>query len=247
MHRFYAPDIAETLTLPEVESGHCVRVLRLREGDLIEVVDGMGNCYVCSIAVAHHKRCAVNIVSTAAVPCHWGKRIDIAIAPTKNLDRMEWMSEKCTEMGVDSIIPLRCRYSERKELKTERINKILVSAMKQSLKCTLPQLSEMTAVADVIAMPYEGKRYIAYCDENIPRRLFAQEYDSTKNALIMIGPEGDFSPEEIEMALNAGFVPVSLGDSRLRTESAAVMACAMCHTVKQMRMAPAASTNGKEQ
>ena len=234
MHRFYAPDIAETLTLPEVESGHCVRVLRLQAGDEIMVVDGKGNCHMCRIVLAHHKRCAVEIVSSERVDNHWGHKIVVAIAPTKNLDRVEWMVEKCTEMGIDRIIPLRCRYSERKELKTERIEKILVSAMKQSLKSVLPALDEMTPIADVIKMPFEGKKYIAYCDKSIPRRLFAKEYDSDADALIMIGPEGDFSPEEIEQALAAGFVPISLGDSRLRTESAAVMACAMCHTIKQM-------------
>ena len=234
MHRFYGPEICDTLTLPEVESGHCVRVLRLKEGDEIEVVDGNGNCHLCRISLAHHKRCAVEIVSTEHETPHWGSSITIAIAPTKNLDRMEWMVEKCTEMGIDAIIPLRCRYSERKELKTERLNKILVSAMKQSLKCTLPSLSEMTPIAEVIAMPFEGKKYIAYCDPSIPRRLFAKEYVASEPALIMIGPEGDFSQDEIEAALKAGFEPISLGDSRLRTETAAVMACAMCHTAKQM-------------
>lgn len=233
MHRFFAPDIAETLTLPEVESGHCVRVLRLKEGDEIEVVDGKGTCYLCRITLAHHKRCAVEIVSEENVAPHWGAGITIAIAPTKNLDRMEWMTEKCTEMGVDAIIPLRCRFSERKELKTERLVKILVSAMKQSLKSVLPDLSEMTPIADVIKMPFQGRKYIAYCDPSMPRRLFAHEYKPDEAALIMIGPEGDFSPEEIKMALDAGFVPISLGDSRLRTETAAVMACAMCHTLKQ--------------
>lgn len=233
MHRFYAPDICTTLTLPEDESGHCVRVLRLKEGDEIEVVDGKGGYYLCRISLAHHKRCSVEIISSSTEVPHWGKGITIAIAPTKNLDRMEWMVEKCTEMGVDAIIPLRCRFSERKELKTERLNKILVSAMKQSLKCTLPHLSEMSPVMDVINMPFDGRKYIAYCDPSIPRRLFAQEYEPSEPAMIMIGPEGDFSPEEIQSALNAEFIPISLGDSRLRTETAAVMACAICHTLKQ--------------
>lgn len=233
MHRFYAPDIAETLTLPEEESGHCVRVLRLKEGDIIEVVDGGGNCHECRITLAHHKRCAVEIVGTVHSEPHWGKRIEIAIAPTKNLDRIEWMVEKCTEMGIDRITPIKCRYSERKELKTERIAKILVSAMKQSLKSTLPLLDEMTPIEDVIGAPFEGRKYIAYCDKSMPRRLFAKEYSPDENALIMIGPEGDFSPEEIKKALAAGFEPISLGDSRLRTETAAVVACAMCHTIKQ--------------
>ncbi|MGN0214649.1 MAG: 16S rRNA (uracil(1498)-N(3))-methyltransferase [Muribaculaceae bacterium] len=233
MHRFYAPDILETLTLPEEESGHCVRVLRLKEGDEVEVVDGKGNCCRCRITLAHHKRCAVEVIEVENQPPHWGKSINIAIAPTKNLDRMEWMVEKCTEMGVDSIVPLRCRYSERKELKRERLNKIAVSAMKQSLKCTLPEINEMTPIAEVIGTPFEGRKYIAYCDPSVPRRLFAQEYNPDEDALIMIGPEGDFSPEEIKSALDSGFIPISLGDSRLRTETAAVVACAMCHTLKQ--------------
>lgn len=235
MHRFYAPDILETLTLPEEESGHCVRVLRLKEGDEIEVVDGKGNCCRCRITLAHHKRCAIEVIGIDNQRPHWGKSVNIAIAPTKNLDRMEWMVEKCTEMGVDSIVPLRCRYSERKELKRERLNKIAVSAMKQSLKCMLPRIDEMTPIADVIGAPFDGKKYIAYCDPSVPRRLFAREYDPDSDALILIGPEGDFSPEEIKAALDSGFVPISLGDSRLRTETAAVVACAMCHTLKQAK------------
>ena len=235
MHRFYAPDIIETLILPEEESGHCVRVLRLKEGDEIEVVDGTGKCLRCRITLAHHKRCAVEVVEVSEQLPHWGKSIVVAIAPTKNLDRMEWMVEKCTEMGVDRMVPLRCRYSERKELKRERLNKIAVSAMKQSLKCTLPQIDEMTPISEVIGMPFDGRKYIAYCDPSVPRLLFAKEYDPDSNALIMIGPEGDFSPEEIKAAIDAGFLPISLGDSRLRTETAAVMACAMCHTAKQMK------------
>ena len=113
MHRFYAPDIMETLILPEEESGHCVRVLRLKESDEIEVVDGTGKCLRCRITLAHHKRCAVEVVEVSEQLPHWGKSIVVAIAPTKNLDRMEWMVEKCTEMGVDRIVPLRCRYSAR--------------------------------------------------------------------------------------------------------------------------------------
>ena len=206
----------------------------MAEGDEIEVVDGKGGLFLCRITMAHSKHCAVEIVKEEHEAPHWGCEIVLAVAPTKNLDRMEWLAEKVTEMGIDRIIPLKCRYSERKELKTERLNKILVSAMKQSLKCTLPSLSEMTPIAEVIAMPFEGKKYIAYCDPSIPRRLFAKEYVASEPALIMIGPEGDFSQDEIEAALKAGFEPISLGDSRLRTETAAVMACAMCHTAKQM-------------
>lgn len=234
MHRFYAPDIAETLQLPEQESQHAVRVLRMSEGDELEVVDGCGCRYVCRITLAHSKRCAIEIVERVEEKPRWGCEIVLAVAPTKNLDRMEWLAEKVTEMGVDRIIPLRCRYSERKELKTKRLGKILVSAMKQSLKAVLPQLDEMTPVMDVIGMPFAGKKYIAYCDSRIGRRLFSQEFVKNENTLILIGPEGDFSPEEIEAALSAGFVPISFGDSRLRTETAAMYAVAAVHAMNQM-------------
>lgn len=233
MHRFFAPDIADTLVLPEQESQHAVRVLRLVEGDEIEVVDGRGVLYKCRITLSHSKRCGVEIVGKADVPNHWQGRITIAIAPTKNLDRMEWLAEKATEMGIDRIIPLLCRHSERKELKTERIAKILVSAMKQSLKATLSQLDEMTPIGRVIAdssMPRQ--RFIAYCDASTERRQFEQCYRPGEDVIIMIGPEGDFSPEEVEKAVACGFVPVTFGESRLRTETAALYAVAACHTLK---------------
>ncbi len=235
MHRFFAPDIATTLALPEEESRHCVRVLRLVEGDEIEVIDGEGTLYHCRVALAHAKHCAIEILSQELCPPHWGSKIMIAVAPTKNLDRIEWMAEKCTEMGIDRITPLLCRHSERKVLKTERLHKILVAAMKQSLKAQLPQLDELTPIKNVIDEPSEAQRFIAYCDESLPRNerhSLAQVYDPNRDAMVMIGPEGDFDPMEVEAALKAGFVPVTLGDSRLRTETAALMAVATMHTLK---------------
>ena len=219
MHRFYDPNIATTLQLSEEESKHCVRVLRLTEGDEIEVVDGAGNLYLCKIAMAHPKRCGVEIVEHKECPPHWGHQIVLCVAPTKNLDR---------------IIPLLCRNSERKVLKTERIQKILVSAMKQSLKAQLPQLDELTPFKQLMQMPFEGNKYIAYCDMMLPReqrRVLSKEYRPGTDTMIIIGPEGDFSPEEVAMALDAGFVPVSLGESRLRTETAAMFAVATCHAL----------------
>ncbi|MBR6489850.1 MAG: 16S rRNA (uracil(1498)-N(3))-methyltransferase [Muribaculaceae bacterium] len=236
MHRFFAPDIANTLTLPEEESRHCVRVLRLVEGDEIEVIDGQGMLYRCRITLSHTKHCAVEIIDKEACPPHWGAKIAVAIAPTKNLDRIEWMVEKCTEMGIDRITPLLCRHSERKTLKTERLHKILVAATKQSLKAQLPQLDELTPISDVIGEKDYAQRFIAYCDESLPRnerKSLAQVYNPSCDALVMIGPEGDFDPLEVEAALKAGFVPVTLGDSRLRTETAALMAVATMHTMKQ--------------
>ena len=238
MHRFFAPDIADSFTLPEEESRHCVRVLRLVEGDEIEVIDGTGILYRCRIVLAHAKHCGVEIVSQQACPPHWGSKIMIAVAPTKNLDRIEWMAEKCAEMGIDRITPLLCRHSERKVLKTERLHKILVAAMKQSLKAQLPQLDEMTPIEDYLAEESDAQRFIAYCDESLPReerKSLAQVYNPNLDAVVMIGPEGDFDPQEVAEALKAGFIPVTLGESRLRTETAALMAVATMHAILSVK------------
>ena len=238
MHRFYCPDIADTLTLGEEDSKHCVKVLRMAEGDTIEVVDGNGTLYTCRIAMAHPKRCAVEVVDSAKQLPHWGCRITLAIAPTKNLDRIEWLVEKCVEMGIDRIIPLRCHNSERTVLKTERLKKIMVSAMKQSLKATLPQLDEMTPIEQVIDQAGSGIRCIAYCDALLPREerfSLVTAYKPGQDVTVLIGPEGDFSPEEVAMAREAGFVPVTLGESRLRTETAGLMAVAWIHALLAKR------------
>ena len=158
------------------------------------------------------------------------------MAPTKNLDRIEWMTEKCTEMGIDRITPLLCRHSERKVLKTERLHKILVAAMKQSLKAQLPQLDELTPIEDFLEQIADAQRFIAYCDESLPRserRSLAQVYNPSSDAVVMIGPEGDFDPIEVEAALKAGFVPVALGESRLRTETAGLVAVSTMHAIKE--------------
>ncbi len=238
MHRFYCPDIATTLTLGEEDSKHCVKVLRMAEGDTIEVVDGNGNLYTCRITMAHPKRCAVEVLDRQVLPPHWGHRIVLGVAPTKNLDRIEWLVEKCVEMGVDRIIPLRCHNSERTVLKTERLRKIMVAAMKQSLKATLPQLDEMTPVAQVLAEPFDGTRCIAYCDEQLPREqrhTLAGVYQPGKDIMVLIGPEGDFSTDEVQTAVAGGFVPVTLGESRLRTETAGMMSVAAIHALDSKR------------
>ena len=234
MHRFYCPDIADTLTLGEEDSKHCVRVMRMAEGDTIEVVDGNGTLYTCRITMAHPKRCAIEVLDKEVQTPHWGHRIVLAIAPTKNLDRIEWLVEKCVEMGIDRIIPLRCHNSERTVLKTERLKKIMVAAMKQSLKATLPQLDEMTPLDQVVAEPFEGTRCIAYCDALLPReqrRTLADVYRPGSDVMVLIGPEGDFSPDEVQAARAAGFQPVTLGESRLRTETAGLMAVAAVHAL----------------
>ena len=233
MIRFYAPDIETSGTLPESDSAHCARVLRMHSGDEIEVVDGRGHLLRCRILDAHPKRTSVEVLSRADLPKVWPGSITIAIAPTKHNDRMEWLIEKLVEIGIDRIVPIRCRYSERKEINVERLNKIAVSAMKQSLKAILPIIEPMTPFAEFIRSCTIGQRFIAYCDPSIPRLLMATEYRPASDTIILIGPEGDFSPEEITAALNAGWKPISLGDNRLRTETAALVAADTCHILNQ--------------
>ncbi len=233
MIRFYAPDIETSGTLPESDSAHCARVLRMHSGDEIEVVDGRGHLLRCRILDAHPKRTSVEVLSRADLPKVWPGSITIAIAPTKHNDRMEWLIEKLVEIGIDRIVPLRCRYSERKEINVERLNKIAVSAMKQSLKAILPVIEQMTPFAEFMRSCTTGQRFIAYCDPSIPRRLMATEYIPASDTIILIGPEGDFSPEEISTALDAGWKPISLGDNRLRTETAALVAADTCHILNQ--------------
>lgn len=232
MIQFFSPEIAETLLLPESDSSHAVRVLRLSQGDKIEVVDGKGNRYKCIITDAHQKKTRVEILEMEKIVPSWNKKITVAVAPTKHLDRMEWLVEKLTEIGFDRFVPLRCRFSERKELKSERLEKIAVSAMKQSLKATLPVIEEITPFSNFIENDKSEQKFIAYCNPDIPRRVLANEYDPlTSSVTILIGPEGDFSENEIDLALSSGYCPVTLGESRLRTETAALMACATFHIV----------------
>lgn len=235
MIQFYAPDIEATLTLPESDSQHCVRVLRKQPSDVIEVIDGAGHRFVCRITEAHSKRTRVEIIGRENLPVFWPGEIVVGVAPTKNIDRMEWMVEKLTEIGVDRIVPLLCARSERKDIKQSRLEKIAISAMKQSLKAVCPQVSEMTPwsrfIEDTAA---SDLRFIAHCIGDMERQLLAAQLRPGASVVIAIGPEGDFSPEEIKQALTAGFMPVSLGEARLRTETAALMACQTVHVVNQL-------------
>jgi len=225
MHIFYTPELSgKTYTLDETESKHCVRVLRLEKGDEITLVDGRGGFFTAEIADPNPKRCAVNVTKSEL---NFGLRnfqVHVAIAPTKNMDRIEWFLEKATEIGINRVAPLLCRFSERKEIKHDRLEKVMISAMKQSLKAYLPQLDELTKFNEFVRQPFDGLKFIAHCDEQ-HRELLKKVIIPDGKYLILIGPEGDFSPEEIELAMAAGFVPVSLGDSRLRTETAGVVAC----------------------
>lgn len=226
MYLFYAPDIKETLTLPEEESGHCVQVLRRTVGDEILVTDGVGQLYHCVVTNPHRKHCEVRIESVETPePLHEG-HIHIGIAPTKNIDRTEWSIEKCVEMGVDEITLLLCDHSERKTVHIDRLQKILVSAAKQSLKTRFPVLHPLTKMTD---LQIEGDRFIAHCIEGYKasenKGALKDQIVHGHSTTVLIGPEGDFSPEEVNWALANGYQPVSLGAARLRTETAAIVAC----------------------
>lgn len=236
MIQFYCPDIESSQVLPESDSGHAVRVLRLGEGDMIQVIDGRGGLYECQITGAHPKRTSFEIIKKEISPNHWAGTITLAVAPTKMMERMEWMVEKLVEIGVNRIVPLRCARSERKELKRERLVKVAISAMKQSLKSTLPQIDGMMPFREFMdeCRKVEGTaKYLCYCDKSVERHELAALVEPGRDAVILIGPEGDFSSDEVHSALECGFIPVTLGQSRLRTETAAIVAATTLHVIAQ--------------
>ncbi|MBE6332954.1 MAG: 16S rRNA (uracil(1498)-N(3))-methyltransferase [Bacteroidales bacterium] len=230
---FYCEDIETNPVLSEEDSAHAVRVLRHVEGDEVTVVDGKGRYFRCAIIAAHPKHCGLQILA-ADDERHWPYSVQLAVAPTKNLDRMEWWLEKATEMGLDRFTPLKCRFSERKEIKTERMRKIAISAMKQSLKATLPQIDEMTDIKSFVQEPFDGQKFIAHCMKDEPRKLLTHEVRPDADVRVLIGPEGDFSADEVALAIQNGYVPVSLGEQRLRTETAALAAVHTVHVINEL-------------
>src|SRR4051812_47112207 len=214
MQLFYTPDINPSLSeyfLSEEESKHAVRVLRLVAGNEVTLIDGKGGLYKAEIKDAHPKRTILQINS---VHTEYNKRnhyLHIAIAPTKNLDRLEWFLEKATEIGIDEISLIICQRSERKEAKTERLNKIITAAIKQSLKAYHPVLNEVRAFSKFISQPFDGQKFIAHC-ENSEKISFKDELQKHGRCLVLIGPEGDFSPVEINTALDNGYKALTLGD-----------------------------------
>jgi 16S rRNA (uracil1498-N3)-methyltransferase len=224
MQLFYISGISDNFcVLSDEESWHCMKVLRLGEGDQLHLTDGKGNMYLGRLAKAHHKGCLVEITGTKTHPrTNWS--LHIAIAPTKNIDRFEWFLEKATEIGIDEITPLICEHSERESVKMPRLEKVLVAAMKQSLKAWLPKLNEPVKFRDLITQDFSGGKYMAYCETGSESELH-NCYLKGSPALVLVGPEGDFSKSEAELAGRAGFTPVSLGPSRLRTETAGIVVC----------------------
>ena len=232
MELFYSKDIEGGICrLDHDESGHCIKVLRHRCGDEISVIDGCGTLYRCRIVSDSHKEVTAAVIDSVK---YWGShpyRLHMAVCPTKNNDRYEWFAEKACEMGFDELSPVIGEHSERRILKTARVEKILVSAAKQSLKAAVPAVNEPLSVKEFItsfADRQDTLKLIAYCfdDENVPRRSIKEVLKGWKGSeiAVMIGPEGDFSKAEADLALQSGFVPVHLGDSRLRTETAALTA-----------------------
>ncbi len=206
----------------------------MKEGDELEITDGKGYIYKCRLISAHHKHAMVEIIEKTDAPLSWKQRITIAVAPTKHLDRMEWLVEKLVEIGVNDIVPLKCRFSERKEIKTERLEKIAVSAMKQSLKAVMPRVHEMMPFDKAIAQFKSQQNFIAYCEVHIPKVQLAKAYQPGIDTTIMIGPEGDFSLNEVENAFSMGYQPVTLGENRLRTETAALYSCTAFHIIDSL-------------
>lgn len=228
MHLFYTPDITgDNYTLNEEESKHAVRVLRLKAGDVILLIDGAGGFYTAEITDDHQKHCSVKIIESKKEFEKRNVRLHIGIAPTKNIDRTEWFIEKATEMGIDEISLLDCSNSERTIVKPDRLQKVAVSAIKQSLKAYLPAINDMVDFKKFIhaSTDFEGQKFIAHCHSRDVLPHLKTKYSAGQNALILIGPEGDFSLEEIKLATGNGFAEISLGTSRLRTETAALYAC----------------------
>ena len=227
MHLFYTPDIdpsTQQYFLNEEESKHCARVLRLEKGAELQLIDGKGGLYAATILDPHPKRTLLQIT---AVTNNFNKRnhhLHIAIAPTKNIERVEWFLEKATEIGIDEISFIICKRSERKDVKLERLNKVVTSAVKQSLKAYHPLLNEPVSLGHLLAQPFEGQKFIAHCEQTGKSSISA-ELKTGGRYLILIGPEGDFTPAEIDEALQNGFKAITLGESRLRTETAALEAC----------------------
>lgn len=234
---FYCPEATQKGDLPEEEAIHAARVLRLNAGDEIFLIDGNGAFYRAEVSLISKKKCLYDIVETMPQKRQWKGRIRLAIAPTKNIDRIEWMAEKATEIGFDELTFLNCKYSERHEIRIDRIEKIIIAAMKQSRKAWKPEINGMTDFYDYISKPTKGLKFIAHCYEESVRSDFfvlLSDISPDEDVTIMIGPEGDFSVDEVQNAVQKGFVPVSLGTSRLRTETAGLAAIEMMRLTKRI-------------
>jgi len=226
MQLFYNPNITEETTqiiFPKEESRHIVKVLRKTEGDILHITNGLGWLFTAEISVADIKNCVVFVIKKEKQEKK-SYQVHLAVAPTKMNDRYEWFLEKATEIGIDTITPIICDNSERKVIKTDRFEKILQAAMKQSLSCYMPKLNEAISFKEFIDKPHSEQKFIAHCEET-DRKSLKKEIKPSQDITVLIGPEGDFSTKEIEQAIASHFIPVTLGNTRLRTETAAIVAC----------------------
>ncbi len=234
MQIFYAPDIhGDSYTMNEKESKHIIRVLRMVKGNRIKLTDGKGNLYEGVISNPDYRHCSIDITGITKDFEKRGYKMHIAISPLKNSERFEWFVEKSVEIGVDQITPLICRNTERSVIKTERIDKIIISAMKQSLKATKTVLNDTIPFNDFLAMDFNGRRLIAHCNDSLFRNKISEVYSRNEDSVILIGPEGDFDKEEILYATENNYIPVHLGNSRLRTETAGIAACCSIYFLNQ--------------
>lgn len=234
---FYVPDAESQMELPEEEARHAIRVLRLKTDDEIFLQDGKGNFYHSTVTEVNNKHCYYSIIEKKPQQRAWHGHIHLAIAPTKMMERIEWMAEKATEIGFDEISFLNCHFSERKTIRTDRVDKIVVAAMKQSRKPWKPVVNEMISFNDFIIHPREGKKFICHCYEEIAKKDFfteLQEMDkSSDDITVLVGPEGDFSIDEVRLAMTHGYESISLGTSRLRTETAGLSAVMMAQLARR--------------
>ena len=229
MQLFYLPEAQlGPMILPEEESKHCVRVLRMEAGATLCISNGKGKLFDAVLLDPHPKRAVIELRDERMGYDHWPFKLEIAIAPTKNNDRLEWFLEKATEIGIDEVHLFTSFHSERRQVKVERLEKVMVAAMKQSVKSRLPKLQDLISFEKLVEMPFEGNKMIAWIDEDV-KQLLSKVYQKGENSRILIGPEGDFSREEVDLALRNGYKPVSLGAARLRTETAALVAV---HTIQ---------------
>ena len=224
---FYVPDAASTNELPAEEAAHASRVLRLESGDEVFLIDGAGCFFKAQLTLVTKGRCLYDIVERLPQEKTWNGRIAVAMAPTKVMDRVEWTLEKATEIGIDEFSLLNCAFSERRNVKLERLDKIVVAAVKQSRKAWKPLLNDLQPFENFVKQPRKGAKYIAHCYAEIDKKdLYGEllQLNGDEEVTILIGPEGDFSIDEVHLAMSKGYVPVSLGQSRLRTETAALAA-----------------------
>lgn len=233
---FYVPDALTATELPPEEAMHALRVLRMKIGDEMVLMDGQGNYYRAEVTLAHTKHCLYEIKEQMPQQRQWQGHLHLAIAPTKMMERIEWMTEKAVEIGVDEISFLNCQFSERRLVKIPRLEKIMVSAIKQSHKAWATQLNEIVNFDTFIKQPREGHKYIAHCYEEVPRTYLFDELQKiavSDDTTVLIGPEGDFSIDEVRQAVAEGYISVHLGKSRLRTETAGLSAVMMMQLAKE--------------